>query len=51
MSTDGRTDHDPLLLRVDLNEGYFLGLFRYFPEISVFLGFFLEENAEISGKY
>ena len=37
--------------RVDLNEGCFLGFFRYFPEISVFLGFSLQENTEISGKY
>ena len=28
-------------IRVDLNEGCFLGLFQYLHEISVFLGFFL----------
>ena len=39
-----------LVLRVDLNEGCFLGLFQYFHEISVFVGFFLQENTEISGK-
>ena len=40
-----------IMIRVDLNEGCFAGIFQYFPEISVFLVFFLLENTELSGNY
>ena len=34
----------PLGIRVDLNEGCILGVFRYFPEFSEIFGFFLPKN-------
>ena len=44
-------DFEVSLLRVDLNEDCFLGLFQYFHKISVVLVFFQQEHTETSGKY